>query len=417
MFYQLIKILFILALSFILSRTVPAEIRKKLFPYVVGVLILNYVIGGILGNSTLVYLVLGSLPILCPAFLLHFDPKDRIRLRATEKVFIVFYIYYACMPFFDDFPVTVFYEKGSTFLFHLLTGWSVARYAVKNNQFDRLMTVLVFFIIPFYAIFWMTTYNAPDLAAGERMGDEDTMNQNAIGLLCALTLMIPMISLISLRNGIIHKAMAAFSILIGGFLLIATGSRNAFGAFVCGALVVVGFCSRYKRLRVLSPIFVIIIVSTFLYFRSHHDLRVFDISVESASESRFDIYREFFDGSSSAQWLFGGRSLSDVSPITLMPVWCNAHSMYVQILYESGYIGLSLFILYVIFQLLCIVTSKRYGWYALAFLVTALVSGAAESYPIRPGSMSSLFWGFSIGLLNFVPTRVALSLPTYNRKV
>jgi len=406
-YYIFAKVLVVLVLSIFFSRVVSADFRQKIFPYVVGILMLNYTIFFVLHIPLVSYVLQGGLPILCSAFLLYINPQEGVRLNSCEKRYLLFLAYFLSMTLFDDYTFEIVMAKILGFLYFFGVGWTTARYAVQNNQVERLMKVLALFSIPFLIALYKGSYDYQDIGSGERLGGDELgmLNANVVGLMATAALIAPLVVTVLLKTTLVQKMVSVAALAIGGFILIASGSRNAFGAFACACLVAVVFCSRVMKL---VAIMIALIVGFLMYstarFETPEDVRVLDLSVESYKSSRFEMYENIFYGTTAMQRLVGARSYID-RDINSGRAWGNAHSMYVQIAYEAGIIGVLLFGFYCVGHVRCALHNKNWGKLALVFLAAALVSGLAESYPLRPFSMTGLVWGLSLGVLNIAPKR------------
>jgi O-antigen ligase len=353
------------------------------------------------------YLLQGGLPILCSAFLIYFNPRDSVRWNSYEKSYLVFLIYFLGVALFDDYFIGIILTKFLGILFYFGVGWSTARYAVQNNQVERLMKVLTWFAIPFLLTLYKGNYFNQDLSMGERLGGDEygMLNSNIVGLMATAALMAPLIVVVLLKSSIVLNIVSCTALGMGCYILIGSGSRNAFGAFAGACLVAIVLSSRkWKSIAIVITIGIGLVIYTSGLFTSSEDIRVLDLSVDSFRSSRFQMYEYIFYGTSSEQYLFGARSYID-RDINTGRAWGNAHSMYVQIAYEAGLMGLLLFIFYLMRHVRRAWLHKYYGKIALVFLTASLLSGLSESYPLRAFSITSLLWGMSVGILNVLPKR------------
>lgn len=404
MLFLLIKISVILFASVIFSRIIPRGVRAIMFPYVTGILILSYALNLFELDDNLTYFLQGVLPVLCTSFLIYLDPEKSVKIQKHEWYFLLFYFYFIIVTFFDQYTFYICVQKSLTLLNFLLVGWSIGRYAVLNNLFKKLILVLTWFSIPYFLALLMGTYESQSFEGEDRLGSIETLNSNLIGLIAVSLLTFPSLSLFTVKSSPIQKIVAFCALMLGGYVLVGSGSRNSFVAFLVGVLFISILFREARRL-----IFILTTIGTLIiglrYSERIFQLRVFDFFESGTFENaRGILYRNIFEDTTNKQWIFGGRSFIDFYfDEGRSFIWGNAHSIYAQILYEAGYIGIFLFIVYVTLHCYKAYSQKEYGRYALVMLAIVLFSGVSESYPLHAFSFSSLLWGISLGVLNALP--------------
>jgi hypothetical protein len=107
---------------------------------------------------------------------------------------------------------------------------------------------------------------------------------------------------------------------------------------------------------------------------------------------------------SNKNWIFGNGTLLEDDGNGRATV-SNLHSMYVQILYELGFCGVFVLLLSFLYAVMksirvmfkCPLPEK---WLAYALIALPMVIGLAESLPLAGNSISTVWWGMGLGLLD-----------------
>ncbi len=190
-----------------------------------------------------------------------------------------------------------------------------------------------------------------------------------------------------------------------GLTLVPSGSRTAFGASII--ILLLNIFSHMKRLRHLLVATVVLGITSWVFFISMAKvpdlIRVMNTKIETGRLAMWEGIiahnpSPLFGIGTYLQKSVGGRI-----------VWGNTHSIYIQIYYEAGVLGLLVFSGVMCFVLWHSIRVYRTvilpeKWLAFAMLILPLSVGLFESAPIFGMCMPSLWWGMGLGLIDRLPS-------------
>ena len=291
-------------------------------------------------------------------------------------------------------------------------GYFVAFWAMqKPENWDKLMKAITIVLAVVVLVY------LKEGAFSERMGYEETFrsalgldeensaNPNWVGLVIIGILPYSVLSLLravskkDMKHGVLAFVVASMLALA----LVRTGSRNACLGLIPLVLYSVfngtrlSFVKRITTVVVLFTVLVLLIGKT---TSSVSDLRLFSISkTGDISSGRFDHfrYKMLYHLSPKERW-FGCGAWLDY-PMEGQIKLANGHSVPVQILRQSGYVGMGLFLIFSLALVRRCLRCGPQGRLALTLFCVWLFTGVGESGPLLSGGGGSkILLGMAIAL-------------------
>lgn len=227
------------------------------------------------------------------------------------------------------------------------------------------------------------------------------MNPNLIGGLAALCFCLPAALALHLQGKmrVFWAVVAAAHVII----VLMTGSRASFGALVISAgCLFLPLLRRPVVAGIWMGLFAIALTVMLTFITPESASRMLD-----TANTRMGVWSRVFNGILDSP-LYGNGSYLDDLPRLGRITWGNAHSVYLQIVYETGLIGAIVFLGWLFIQarqtLFCLRTlSIQEKWLLPAFLAIPLGIGLFESGPMLGASSLALFWGFAVGMADRLP--------------
>jgi O-antigen ligase len=397
---QHIKFILLLVVSFGMSKFITNRQRRGLFPYVTAILLGTIILSIFLPDSRLLGYLLMAGTYTCIAFLINMGDIKGVKMNSLFIWFLVFYFYYDLVNFYSDYALIGFYSKNQGFIMYFLPGIMAGIYCAKNNIVFLLNRWIAVSAIIICVVYQETALQTISIEIGDRASMEG-LNSNLLGLFMTTLLVFSLMSVVDIREKLLFKGLAVVSSLFCTYILIMTGSRNAFLGGLTG-LIGVLLMSKRNRIVNICLLSMAFVVGGIYFFRSYvtEDVRVLNKYNYVDDSGRSQWWRDSLAQKTTLkQNLIGRGSYYDESRIyegTILH--SNMHSVYFQIYYEMGYIGCVLLFIYLIRHVSEALKNKDFGPYSLVYLAVAMASGVGESYPLRGGTLS-IVWGLSIGLL------------------
>lgn len=236
------------------------------------------------------------------------------------------------------------------------------------------------------------------VALGSSYGESGNLNVNAIALIMDFVIMwimafLPMAFQLRLsvrrRLNVLLKVMFAFGSFVTIVVLLKTGSRNGFLALV-PAVYYMTFCfkgiSVVKKIGMMTFLLLAMAAMVIVGGSNVSQLRVFNYEADMKGDitnGRSAFHLRVIDGLRSDEKIWGIGSLVGDFDIDLLGM-ANGHSVYFQILVQTGYIGSVLFVFG--FLCMCVMLFFRHpvdsvNWRALglAFVCAWVFTGIGES--------------------------------------
>lgn len=392
------KVVAIICLSVILAHFMSQKWRFRLFPFCFSGLLILQILGPTLETSQFIGYISMGLTYLFTVFLLNLNTQTRIVLNLPEKLFLLFYAYLTFVTFYAPYMSYGCYDKILGTILYFGAGIMAGKYCAQHSQFKRLSRWVAFGALLVVLLYNKNVVHEVDVEVGERLGVEDILNANLAGLYFVTLLPYLILTTFSLKESWWAKLIAGGSFIGCSILLVFTGSRNSFIGAMATVLCVLLFVNRNK---IISLISILCGVSIIGYLLSKililSESRILDYS-DTTGSGRVQAWTVWLENRTLLQKIFGAGTFYDLTEF--VPRVSNMHSMYVQIIYEAGYLGLALFISYLFVHVRCALRMGLTGGVSLVLLASCLFSGFGESYPMRSQSLMTLTWGLSMGLLS-----------------
>lgn len=297
--------------------------------------------------------------------------------------------------FYCDDPLNGFKWKIVGFC-TFVAGIALGRSAADISQFRKDMRLL---LIPLGAgaiLMLQQVIMSGSVKRLETMG-----NPNAIAIIAASAMCVS--AYLAIWDTVkILRIVSIPSAIAFGIVLISTGSRGPTGAAII-AIVILSFplFKHPLRLAIVSALALV----TISCLSDKVDIeKPFGrlVSMERWDQDRLAMWTERFE--SNRNWIIGNGGRVEDDGNGRMS-WANMHSIYVQIMYELGYCGAIAFasaFLYTFFKGIkllfhCPVPEK---WLAFSLIVLPMGIGMFESLPLLGNSISTVWWGMGLGLLD-----------------
>lgn len=370
--------------------------------------------------------------VLCNGF-----SSEETRFNPAWKSFLLFYAYMFGAVFFGLYPL----QGACSYLMALVStfyvGFSLATWVCRQEgALDRLtFTVTIAgLVVCFYSIIH-GGLSVSALDANGRGGldintFEEGVKQNVNYLALTLDMLLPFLTLAvvhqcNTKKTMLRLIMAVAALVVVTLMLIRTGARNgALGLFPCIWYFISSKNKRFsKGQKILGGIVIALILATgvsitmkgsghlraFSFFSNDTFQSQFQDKADYLTSGRISMYRNLYDLMSPVQRIFGaGYSVVNSDWVFDKELGMevrqtrisagNAHSMYVQVFMRSGWLGVALFL---VFILKTFVQGRRLGErgkIGLMFFGVWLMTGVGEAWGMAGGSISILA-GFGVGML------------------
>lgn len=368
--------------------------------------------------------------VLCNGF-----PSSDWKGNPVWKAFLFFGVYMFIIVFTGYFPIIGACRYINEFVTTFAAGYFLSCWMCKNpNALNRVQVFVL--IAAWFAIIYAIRHGGlnPALldASGRAALDSDSLeegvtqnvNHTALTLSCLLPFLVTLMLKPAEKIGesfVKWAASAAFVIIV--LMIIRTGSRNGALAFIPCIWYFFNASKKKGRLAVqiflAVFIFAAIAVGLKLVMRNASSIRAFDFLGQSGAEiyetagdaltsGRISMYKSNLDNMSVIEKLVGkGFMMSD-------NVWSfdrktglyvknrkltsgNAHSMYMTVFYRSGFIGVFLFVVFLVKAIRQGLRLGNRGRIGLVFLGVWLMTGVGEAWGMI-GGHSAILAGIAMGL-------------------
>jgi O-antigen ligase len=226
------------------------------------------------------------------------------------------------------------------------------------------------------------------------------VNPNAIGIFLAPCIALSLY--VALWNSQkLYRFVALFLVFSLYLLIIATGSRNAAGTAMILSLILLTPLLRRPLIFFVTGL---VLIGGLNLLLTNINLEGFSrlTDLDTIDHARMIFWKQRINNISNP-FLGAGTAFSYNHAGELS--WSNMHSIYVQIFYETGIIGLFLFAVSILFSLkkwFSLFGNVKHSmvWFAAALLATPLCIGLFESAPLFRLQMSTFFWGMGVALID-----------------
>ena len=425
---QSLVVVFFVILALLWGMLVPLRIRNKIMPWALCLLLFNGACSAVMTGLLRAFYAIGNYSSF--AILNNGYDVGRLNRNLTWRCFLVFWAYMVLSCFLGSYV----YE-GVFFWFNVLftsfsVGYFLSTWVMRTEgALGKLLwsvTLISCFIMLVYlqkgglAVVETTNpLNMESARAGlneDYLADELAQNVNSVALqmLCLIPwLLVAMLFDVRSRHRKFLRVIAGICLVLAGIVLVRTGARNgAVGLlpsiwyFLFSATKSLERWKRFAAFALLSVVFCVAVAFVmrdaplrFINFFVEQETSGYRTTEDAITSGRVGMWQRQWEMMSPVQKIFGrGMATYDVSAQTGRVHAGNAHSMFMTVFYNSGFVGIALFAVVVF---LCVKHGFKCGdrgRIALLFIGTWFFSGAGESWGMIGGT-TALLAGFGMGLL------------------
>ena len=397
----MVKLIVEIIISIGLARVVPPRQRDILTPWALALLLGLATLTPYMPPMIMVVTVFVNFFFCC--FLTNGYRVEWLRHNSVLAFFLLFWAYQCfSMVFGTQIMYSTVYYLQIPFE-SIFIGYFVGIWAMQNpERWERLLRIVTYVLFAVVVIYIMKGalshgMGSEEVFRGDVGLDEDSIaNPNWVGLVMIGILPYSVLLLMSkeaFKKKPWQMACAFFVSAMITLLLVRTGSRNACLGLVpiLWYIVLSGVKNSFlKRGLILFALLVVLAGLIVETTSSVSDLRIFNANKSGdITSGRLDHYRNImlYQRTPAQKW-FGCGAWLDLTRDGRY-VMANGHSVYVQMLRQSGYVGVGLFVLFVLAFIVKARKSGPNGKLALALFGVWLVTGIGESGPFLSGGGSS----------------------------
>lgn len=367
--------------------------------------------------------------VLCNGF-----PRDGWKRNPTWSAFLVFWFYMFAVVFTGYFPIEGACRYINEIVTSFCSGYFLALWMCKGE--GNYKRVLIFVLLAaWFVIAYSVKHGGLNSelldGAGRAALDVDTLvegvrqnvNHTALELSCFFPFLLIMIFRPSRTTiDFFLRLLSACAMILMTVMLIRTGARNGALIFLpCSWYFL--FSSKRKgrmvgRLVIGCIILLCIIIGISFAMRRADSLRAFDYSSnfgaydtrgDAVTSGRVSMYLNNYEKMTTIEKIFGkgftmSKDLWSFNKRTGLyerarrPGSGNAHSMYVTVFYRSGFVGLGLFLIFLIKAIRHGLQHGDRGRDGILFLGVWMMTGVGESWGML-GGHTAILAGIAMGLL------------------
>lgn len=419
-----IAFLSLMVLTFIWRNSVPLSFRRHAVPWAFSVLIMNAACASFYwGPMRVAYAAVNY-----ASYVIMLDGFDYGQRRENPAwtAFLVFWGYITLSSLYGANKFDAIFYWTNNFLTTFCCGYFTARWVARTeNGLGKLL-----FSMACVSCITMLLYArhgslaAIDSGSASRagfdmdaLGEDVESNVNYTALVMLTLIPYLLVGLLRSTHSVrsrLTKWMSLISLILAGLILVRTGARNG----AVGLLPSLWYflfsttnrVKRKKRICLFVLVSVIFLPAVFVVMKGAESIRFLDIGTESQSfyetkedaitSGRVSMWKNHIESMSILEIIWGrGMRKYDRNQLTNRVSPGNAHSMYMTIFYNSGIVGLFLFLIFLMCALRYGMKMGDRGRMALLFIGTWFFSGAAESWGMTGGTTATVC-GFGIGLLS-----------------
>ena len=406
----MIKLIVEILISAMLAYFVVGKSRDLLTPWALAVILGSSAMSPYMHSGLFAFFVFANFFSSC-----FVTNGYKLRYMAKNPVLVLFLLFWAwqclSMCFGECISYSVVYFLLIPFE-SVALGYFVAFWAMKEPEnWDKLLKAITI-VLAIVVIVYLK-----EGAFSQRMGyeeifrsalgldEENSANPNWVGLVIIGILPYPVLTLLRAisRKDVKHGVLGFIVASMLALALVRTGSRNACLGLIPLVFYVVFNGTRLSFAKRLTTVAVMLAVLVFLIGKttsSVSDLRLFSTSkTGDISSGRFDHfrYKMLYHLNPRERW-FGCGAWLDYSMEGEIKM-ANGHSVPVQILRQSGYVGMALFAIFVVAFVYRSLRSGPDGRLALTLFCVWLFTGVGESGPLLSGGGGSkILLGIALAL-------------------
>lgn len=408
-------IIFVLVLAVIFSRIFPQRTRDKWLPIVFAYVIWSDSTGRFFAGNAIIYYSSFFLAFIAYAFLLCDLHQMELRRNNVWKVFLVFFIWFMVATLFGDY-ILLGLKATILQLRIVLGGFAVMAWGMRNPQnmerVFRWTTLAATLCALQFAKYG--SWSAAELADAEGRMVLDAVstgidaNVNGIALTVSAILGFPAIYLLhkwDWKREKIIKYGSIVALLTLSLVLIRTGSRN-------GGLALVALVGYYlfgkTNIKIYQKMLLLVVVSIALAFLLSKvvgdvEIRAFrfisqeEVDRGNYGSGRTEFYKRLYNDMTPLQKVVGEGAPIEVLASTGIRHIANCHSMYMQVLKQSGWVGVALLLFFIFY---CSFVGRKggvIGTMGLLFFSIWVLTGVGEASNMT-GGYGNYGLGFAIAL-------------------
>lgn len=437
---QFIVVCMTIVLSLSWRMLAPKKLRDFMMPWTFAYLFFNF--SCICFMPGMYHTVVAITNYLATAILVDgFATGDKHR-NGSWGAFLCFWAYmiFSCIYGYHKFMGMVFWINA--FLVSYGSGYYFSRWLVNNpHGMKKLQIAFIFFTCVMACLYISHGGVAAVDETGRATLDLETMhadaivneNHTAMMMLAFIPFLIVFLFAdIRMMNEKLCKVIVFCGLVFCGVVLFRTGSRNgAVGLLPSLWYVLFSTTNKMKRKKriLLFVIATIVFVPIMLHtMRGAGRLRIFDFSgaelertsmekADMVSSGRWTMWKMHVDNMSALDCIIG-RGIEKKHYIASrgQATVGNAHSAFMTVFYNSGFVGLLLLFAFLMHSLFLGLSMGDRGRIALLMIGTWLLCGVGESLPIQGGTPGVLA-GLGMGLLCAGPVKDEMLMNNHDRRL
>ena len=408
-------IILVLILAIVFGRIFPQKTRDKWLPIVFSYVIWSDSTGRFFAGNSLIYYSSFFLAFVAYAYILSDLHQIDLRRNGVWKVFAVFFAWFTIASLFGDGRLLGL--KATILQLRIvLAGFAMMAWGMRNPgniervfRWTTLATTLCALQFAKYG-----SWSATELADAEGRMVIDAVstgidaNVNGIALTVAAILGFPAIYLLhkwNWKRERIIKYCSIVALLVLSLVLIRTGSRN-------GGLALVALVGYYlfgkTNIKMYQKILLLVVVSIALVFLLSKvvgdvEIRAFrfisqeEVDRGNYGSGRTEFYKKLYYDMTPLQRVIGEGAPVEILANTGIPHIANCHSMYMQVLKQSGWVGVVLLLFFIFY---CSFVGRKGGMLGamgLLFFSIWVLTGVGEASNMTGGN-GNYGLGFAIAL-------------------
>lgn len=443
MFYHCTVVLILLVGGVVFAQMFRGRVRDTWTPIVFSLIIFTQACRISTHNVLFTYFTL-FMSSVGSAFLVNgYNSKD-MRRNFVLNLFLLFWGYMLLSMFWGECKMSGLFLYLHVLVGPIAVGYFTGMWAIKDERrWQRLclyILIVVLLVCVVYA--WKGIFSGSvegkDYAQAQAgfsgdmaMGEEGGTNVNQIGLAVAGLLSIPFVAIFMRFDAIkflankkwLVNCLGAGLVLTLALIIVRLGSRNCSLAFI--PLIWYGLFARIGGGRIKKWMLVGCVVLALLFLVGRNmgkntELRMFKytndtttIFDDSFGGNRLGFFRDRLYGLPTSRYYWGNGALID----SMRGVVGNGHSVYFQVFFQSGFVGLGLMLIFYVSIACQAFSANRMKCIGVLMVGIWVVTGVGEAQNILLGGVSKYFMGMGIAFFTTQSCPMAKSLMFTNRRL
>lgn len=376
----MIRLIIIFVVSLLAHFLIAKRCRDYLMPWAFGVMVFWQSVAHFFGGFHAHYIFV-TLYFLGIGILLASEEWARATSKPTFRAFSVLAIYYSVASIWGDYKFDCFMNCCIWYFEVILPAYALGRWMMdKEGRLGvimRVATLFCFLIVLIYSrtnAFESPSFTGAEAKGGGRLSMEvedgigDFIAPNAMGMMTAVLMLYPLLNFFQTSNrhwlcNIINRAISWAGIgclMAFGVILIKTGSRNAaLSLFPMGGYLLFGQWGGARMMkRIAVKVFVILAVVLCAFYAFNRylsdltEIRSFSLQEQTGKDfgsGRIYIFEQLIGQMKEYEWIIGAGAAPHINFYVQGPIMTAfQHNSYVQLFVQSGAIGVSLFLCFLV---------------------------------------------------------------------